>query len=116
MGKHSTTVGRLLELYQDSSAAHIRPPRAVDEDGFLIMNIVAEIPPERSLQDTVSDRRTGLDYAAWCIGETLAALGGRDLLVEVYWLVMEEGGAKAASWLDHRWNFVSINGRPVWIA
>lgn len=68
--------------------------------------------------DSVKDAISGLDYAAWCIGEVLMAMGGLDLMhltFEVFEDLFEdrEGGGPG-SWLDHRWDGVSDSTGAIW--
>lgn len=72
--------------------------------------------PLHSRLDAVDNDVSGLEYAVWCIGETLMLIGGRDAMDQVFDLAeaMEEG-TRLASWLDHRWDGVT-NGDDIWVA
>lgn len=52
--------------------------------------------------------------AVWCIGETLAACGGYDLMWIVFQMVEERCGQSCAAWLDKSWNGVAIPGVMEW--
>lgn len=57
-----------------------------------------------------------LEYAVWCIGETIIALASRDGMDKVFALVEErDPGTRICSWLDHRWNGVT-DGSEIWAA
>jgi hypothetical protein len=66
--------------------------------------------------DCVTDRVSGLDYAAWCLGEAVGAFGGITLMREVYDEFSAQFGGKASSWLDHRWDGVEPPGGGIWVA
>jgi hypothetical protein len=61
--------------------------------------------------NVVDDAASGLEYAAWCVGETLMATGGEHLMQFIFGLFEDEfpGETRPASWLDHRWNGVTDN-------
>lgn len=92
-------VSRLVELYHASSAVPHEPGKRFTP--IDIADFKRQAPPSRI--DCVLDRRSGLDYAAWCIGATLAAIGGRSLMDKVYSAFEKQVDAKGSSWLDHRW-------------
>jgi len=93
-------VDRLAALYQ---AAKEVPPEPERRPGLRAIDLAdLEEPPSR--RDAVLDRRSGIEYAAWCIGETLAAAGGRDLMDRVYGEFEDRLGPRASAWLDHRWS------------
>jgi hypothetical protein len=52
--------------------------------------------------------------AVWCIGETLAACGGYDLMWIVFQMVEERCGEPCATWLDRAWDGVAIPGLMEW--
>lgn len=52
--------------------------------------------------------------SAWCIGETLAACGGYDLMWIVFQMVEERCGLACAAWLDKSWHGVAIPGVMEW--
>ena len=92
-------VSKLVEIYRASSAVPPEPGKRFAP--IDIADFTREPPPSRI--DCVLDRRSGLDYAAWCIGATLAAVGGRSLMDKVYGVFEQQVGTKGAVWLDHRW-------------
>lgn len=53
---------------------------------------------------------------AWCLGETLAACGGYDLMWLVYRMVEERHGPACAAWLDRSWDGVCIPDIVWWRA
>lgn len=73
--------------------------------------------PVRSRLEDVDDAITGLRYAVWNIGLTVAAIGGAEALNELFSIVeaSDPNSTKIASWLDHRWDGVPI-GNGVWTA
>lgn len=75
---------------------------------------VDQLPPPRPPMACVQDRISGLHYAAHCIGITLAACGGIDLMHMVDGIVTDRHGVKVSAWLDHRWNGVQIPGGGMW--
>ncbi|KQX18130.1 MULTISPECIES: hypothetical protein [unclassified Sphingomonas] len=64
--------------------------------------------------EAVHDDISGLRYAVWCIGETIAALAGRQGLERVFEEIERRNeGARISVWLDHRWDGVPV-GDGVW--
>lgn len=64
-------------------------------------------------------REGGLNYAAWCIGETLANCGGLDLMHRAFnvaedYLCAIDG--MSISWLDHAWNGVVAPDDSIWVS
>lgn len=53
---------------------------------------------------------------AWCIGETLAACGGYDLMWLVYRMIEDHHGLACAQWLDQSWDGVKIEKVALWRA
>lgn len=90
----------------------IRPVLGHQEMQAVIGNLGAlyamanEKGPERKAQD----------FAARCIGETLGACGGWDLMQFVFGMFEDAHGPRWASWLDHRWDGIEIAGGGHWIA
>jgi len=67
---------------------------------------------------SVTNDVRGLEYAVWCMGVSLMAVGGKALMTRVYNAVSEPNGIYAArfsSWLDHRWSNVA-DGHERWTA
>lgn len=60
-----------------------------------------------------AERRLG---ATWCIGETLAACGGYELMWLVYQMTEESCGPECARWLDQMWDGVTVTGVVLWVA
>ncbi|MEG3165563.1 hypothetical protein U1701_13255 [Sphingomonas sp. PB2P19] len=85
---------RAMQLQAEKPVA---PLRAVH-----VSELLAQ--PMRSRLESVDDGATGINYAAWVIGETLAILGGNEAMHAVFSLFETANGARASSWLDHRWN------------
>lgn len=52
----------------------------------------------------------------WCIGETLAACGGYELMWLVYQMTEESCGANCARWLDQMWDGITVTGVVLWVA
>lgn len=104
---------RLLE--QEKRAAE--PPR----DTFVTYSIEELIEMDLPTRlESVKDAISGLDSAAWCIGEALISVGGLDLMHLVFAVFEDlfedcEGGGPG-SWLDHRWNGVSDSAGAVWMS
>ncbi len=71
--------------------------------------------PIRSRLERVEDGESGVNYAAWAIGETVAILGGDVALHEVFNVFERANGTRASSWLDHRWNGVTAVGAS-WVS
>ncbi|TXC71242.1 hypothetical protein FSB78_10000 [Sphingomonas ginsenosidivorax] len=65
--------------------------------------------PMRSRLERVDDAASGIDYAAWLIGETVAVIGGDPALHGVFAAFERAHGTRASSWLDHRWNGISAS-------
>jgi hypothetical protein len=108
-------VTRLSELYAAATAAAEQEalgeePRAVDFTEWA----AAGGPPSRI--EAVIDAATGLEYAARCIGETLAAVGGMRLVHRVFDAFESRHDSRASSWLDHRWNGVQDGDGGVWVS
>lgn len=78
---------------------------------------VSEFPqqPIRSRLNSVDGAESGLEYAVWLIGETLAFTGGDAAMHAVYSLFEAMLGGRASSWLGHRWSGVTAPG-ALWIA
>jgi hypothetical protein len=72
-------------------------------------------PDLRTRLQSVDDAESGLEYAVWLIGETLAHTGGDEAMHAVYGRFEEIAGTRGSSWLDHRWNGVSAPG-VLWVA
>lgn len=72
-------------------------------------------PDLRSRLNSVDDAESGLEYAVWLIGETLAYTGGDAAMHAVCDLLEAMLGTHAAVWLDHRWNGVTAPG-VLWAA
>lgn len=53
--------------------------------------------------------------AAWCIGETLAACGGYELMWLVFKAFEEREGPACAVWLDRSWHGIDIPGVVRWV-
>lgn len=102
---------RLVALYEASRAA--LADRASLGGTPTPVDLSAPIP---SRLDCVTDRVSGLDYAAWCIGEAIASCAGLDGLHMLYGLFEDMTDARASSWLDHRWNGVATEDGFVWTA
>lgn len=72
--------------------------------------------PLRSRLDAVDDDIDGLEYAVWCIGETLMGIAGHDGMDLVMGLIEDrKDGWRIAPWLDHRWDGAT-DGRQIWVA
>lgn len=84
------------------------PPREVHVSELLA-------PPTRSRLENVDDATTGINYAVWVIGETVAIVGGDAALHAVFGVFENANGACASSWLDHRWNGVTAPG-ALWVS
>ncbi len=105
-------VRRLRVLYQ---AAQAVPPDLERRPGLNVVNMgewVGATAPSRI--DNVLDRRSGLEYAVWCVGETVAAMSGIEELSRIFEKFEALNGSKAATWLNSRWNGVSSPGGSVW--
>lgn len=63
---------------------------------------------------TITRSRLAEPDTVWCIGETLAACGGYDLMWIVFQMVEERCGERCATWLDRAWNGVAIPGVMEW--
>lgn len=68
--------------------------------------------------DTSADRvaKDGVHPAAWCIGETLAACGGYDLMWLVYRMFEDRHGLAGGRWLDSSWDGIQIEPVVRWEA
>ena len=95
---------RLSKLFHRAmtlrSAKPDAPLRVVDASELLRI-------PIRSRLERVNDAASGIDYAAWLIGETVAIVGGDTALHDVFSIFERANGTRASSWLDHRWNGVT---------
>jgi len=74
---------------------------------------LASAPEGGPVDDRVSDRAL---TPAWCIGETLAACGGYDLMWLAFKAVEERNGPACAEWLDRAWDGITIPGLVLWSA
>ena len=100
-------VDRLGAIYE--RLLDMRKPRTA---GIALSKIPSTI---RTRIEAVDDAESGLRYAVWCIGETLAATSGMDGLHFTYALFEDRYGERGASWLDHRWDGISV-GTVRWVA
>lgn len=75
---------------------------------------------QHSPLERVEDAISGLDYAAWCIGEVLICIGGLELMHLTFGvfedLIEDAQVGDAISWLDHRWDGVSDKAGAEWVA
>jgi len=103
---------RLGKLFR--RAMHLR---AEKRDDSLRVVHVSELlsKPIRSRIKTVEDGESGINYAAWVVGETVAILGGDAALHDVFSVFERANGTRASSWLDHRWSGVTAPG-ALWVA
>lgn len=112
-------VHQLGQLHAGSVAVRKRSQRD-DEELRSIELTPFEFPDQATIptrMDCVSDRKSGLDYAAWSIGDTLGAVGGHTLMRRVFDAFSDTYGPRAASWLDHRWSGAGGVGQSApWIA
>lgn len=104
----SAIVDRLTAIYERTKVLReqrARPSSGPDLPPGCIVDLSKPVP---SRLDSVRDDISGLHYAAWCIGETLAACGGRDAMDDVYAAFEAVNGTRASSWLDHRWSGIVV--------
>jgi hypothetical protein len=107
------TVKRLVALYERLKKLQIdKAAQAQAQADPVIWATpfkLGEVPKSRLA--SVDDAVSGLEYAAWCIGETLCAIGGVELMHVVFAMfedALDHEGSRAGSWLDHRWSGVCV--------
>lgn len=109
----------LASIYRQTR--HLREAQAQQQPNgplpMLMLGDIAKMPLRTRLQ-SVSDAVSGLDYAAWCIGDTLGSIGGCELMHAVFGMFEDSFGedtTRPSGWLDHRWNGAGgSTGGPVW--
>lgn len=107
---------RLAKIYKRAMQLRAEASTASPSTGPLPIIWFDDIRPElRSRLDSVDDVASGLDYAVWLIGETLAITGGDTAMHAVYDRFEAMLDARASSWLDHRWSGASAPG-ALWVA
>lgn len=90
----SAIVERLATIHR-----YVEADRAAAPEREVDLSRVAQ-----SSVDAVTDRASGLNFAAACIGHALFAVGGDPLLANVAAQFEIDEGEDAAAWLDARWN------------
>lgn len=55
-----------------------------------------------------------VNQPVWCIGETLAACGGYDLMWLAFQMTERIYGTDAAGWVDRSWDGIAIPGVVLW--
>lgn len=110
-------VQRLVALYKRVRRIQAEAQRRAEPLQIIWSSDIAK-QPLKSRLDCVDDAISGLEYAAWCIGEALCAVGGLALMHHVFALFEEANepdACRAGSWLDHRWSGVCV-GDQIWAA
>ena len=107
---------RLSAIYQ--RVVDLRSQRDQEEIRVITFAELCAMPLKSRIA-SVDDAESGMDYAAWVIGETLAVTAGEAsadaLMHRVFDRFEKANGMRGASWLDHRWNGINAPG-VLWAA